>query len=404
MEKRLAVIEISNREVRLIIGNVVNDKPVILYQTSRPVSGLLSHGEIIDFETLTQIVSSLATISDANIKMRFHVSDATIILPASGLNVFKGDKTTNVVSPTSIIETIDIQNVLSLVTKEPIPGGNDIIDIIPDYFITETKKYTEPPIGEKSNFLRLRCKVYTLPNRIVEQYRDVVQRAGIRAKRIFVAPYGIIELAKQSNEFPKDYFLVDMGAQTSTISLVGNQSLFGSVGFTLGGDDLIKFVADEMQISTDEARELVEFHGINERELTFKPVIAKTIINGVQVSYGPDDLNRIIVDFFRDYYFKQFDVVLGQISGTYSTDNLSTLPIVFTGGFSRLHGFDKLAKEKFAQNQSIHYLEPEAIGARSPSYSALVGALLASSKYKGSLSDQRARVSQVERVETKQQE
>ena len=82
-------------------------------------------------------------------------------------------------------------------------------------------------------------------------------------------------------------------------------------------------------------------------------------------------------------------------------DNISTLPIVFTGGFSSLHGFDKIAKEKFVNNQSIHYLQPDAIGARSPSLSALVGALLASSKYKGSLSDQRARVAQVERLETK---
>ena len=403
MERRLAVIEISNREVRLIIGNVVNDKPIILYQTSRPVTGLLSRGEIVDFQTLTQIISSLANIADANIRLRFHVSDATIILPASGLSVFSADKTTNVVSSTSIIEKIDIQNVISLVTKEPIPGGNEIVDIIPDYFITEGGKYQDPPVGEKSNFLRLRSKVYTLPERIVQQYKQAVEQAGIRAKRLFVAPYGIIELAKQSNEFPKDYFLVDMGAEVSTISLVGNQSLFGSTSFTLGGDDLVNFVAQEMQIGNDEARELVELYGINERTLSFKPIIASSIINGVQVNYGPDDLNRIIADFFTTYYFKQFDVVMNQIINDYARDNISSLPIVFTGGFSSLHGFDKIAKEKFTGNQSIHYLQPEAIGARSPSLSALVGALLASSKYKGSLSDQRARVAQVERVETKQE-
>ncbi len=401
MERRLAVIEISNREVRLIIGNVVNDKPIILYQTSRPVTGLLSRGEIVDFQTLTQIISSLANIADANIRLRFHVTDATVILPASGLSVFSADKTTNVVSSTSIIEKIDIQNVLSLVTKEPIPGGNEIVDIIPDYFITETGKYQEPPVGEKSNFLRLRSKVYTLPERIVSQYKQAIEQAGIRAKRLFVAPYGIIELAKQSNEFPKDYFLVDMGAEVSTISLVGNQSLFGSSSFTLGGDDLINFVAQEMQISIDSARELVELYGINERELSFKPTIASSIINDVQVNYGPNDLNRIIADFFTNYYFKQFDVVMSQIVNEYARDNISTLPIVFTGGFSSLHGFDKIAKEKFVNNQSIHYLQPDAIGARSPSLSALVGALLASSKYKGSLSDQRARVAQVERLETK---
>lgn len=403
MEKRLAVIEITNREVRLIIGDVVNDKPVILYQTSRPIPGLISRSEIIDDTTLTQIISSLANIEDPKIRMRLHITDATIILPASGLAVFGADKTTNVVSPTSIIQTIDIQNVISLIEKEAIPGGNAIVDIIPDCFITETQKFAEPPVGKKSNFLRLRAKVHTLPTRVIEQYKNAIERAGIRAKRIFVAPYGIIELAKQMNEFPKDYFLVDMGAETTTISLVGNQSLFASTSFTLGGDDLVTFAAQEMQISNDEAREIIELYGINDRELSFKPTIARATINDVPVKYSLDDLNRIIVDFFKDFYFKQFDVVLKQITDAYSKENLSVLPIVFTGGFSSLHGFDKLAKEKFANNQSIHYLTPNAIGVRSPSFSALVGALIASSKYKGTLSDQRARVAQVDRVETKQE-
>ncbi len=403
MEKRIAVIEITNLEVRLIIGDVVNDKPVILYQTSRPITGLISRSEIMDPETLIKIISSLTNIEDSAIKMRFHITDATVILPASGLSVFQGDKTTNVVSSTSIIEKIDIQNVISLVNKDPIPGGNKIVDIVPDFFLTDTGRYKEPPVGQKSNSLSLRAKVYTLPERIVKDYKDAIELAGIRPKRLFVAPYGIIELAKNTNDIPKDYFLVDMGGEVSTISLVGNQSLFASSCFTLGGEDLIKFVAQEMHISYDEAHELIELYGINERELAFKPTIAKAMVNDVEVKYTPDDLNRYILDFFTEYYFKQFDVTMKQITESIKGSNISTLPIVFTGGFSSLHGFDRLAKEKFINNQSIHYLVPDAIGARHPSFSALVGALLASSKYKGSLSDQKARVATVEREETKQE-
>ena len=402
MEKRIAVIEISNREVRLIIGDVVNDKPVLLYQTTRPIAGLVSRGEIVDKDTLTQIIASLANIVDPNVRMKLRVTDATIIIPAGGLSVYQADKTTTVVSQTSIIEPLDIINVINQVSKEPIPGGNEIVDIVPDYFVTESKKFREPPIGEKSNALKLKAKVYTLPRRIIDSYRTVVSNAGIRPKRMFVTPYGLIELAKQANEFPKDYFLVDMGGECSSISLVGNQSLFASISFTLGGEDLINYVSQEMQITYDMAHELVELYGINERELSFKPVIARAIINDVEVKYTPDDLNKIIIDFFAESYFKQFDVVMSQLTENYSRENLSTLPIVFTGGFSKLHGFDKLAKEKFADNQSIHYLEPNTIGARSRSYAAIVGALIASSKYNGTLSDSRARVAPVERVEEKQ--
>lgn len=403
MEKRIAVIEITNREVRLIIGDVVNDKPVVLYQTSRPINGLISRGEILDENTLSQIIASLGNIADEKMKTRLRVSEATLILPPSGLSVYQTDKTTNVVSSNSIIESIDIQNVISLVVKEEIPGGNEIVDIVPDYFLIQSGRTQEPPLGKTSNFLTLKCKIYALPARIIRSYRKVLESANIRAKRLFVSPYGTIELVKQTNEFPKDYFLIDMGAQTSSISLVGNHSLFASNTFTLGGEDLINYVAEEFQIPFDDAHELVEIYGINERKLTYRPVIASAIINGVQVQYSPDDLNRVIIDFFANSYFKQLDVALKNLVEEYSRDSLGSLPIIFTGGFSKLHGFDRLAKEKFAIHQSINYLEPDVIGARNASLSSLVGALLASSKYKGTLSDQRARVSPVDRVDANQQ-
>ena len=400
MEKRLAVIEITNRVVRLIIGNVVNDKPVISYRAERSISGLISRGEIIDFATLTEIISSLTTIVDKASNKSYRVMDATIIIPPSGLLVYQGDKTTNVVSTSSIIERLDIQNVLSLVQKEPIPGGNQIVDIVPDMFVIEGgRKSLNPPLGEKSNFLTIKSKVYTLPTHVIEEYKKAIESANVRAKRIFITPYSLIELVKQSKEFPKDYFLVDMGAQTSSISLVGNHSLYSSISFTLGGDDLIKYVKDELQISYDDAKEIIELYGINERALSYRPTIVSTIVDGLETEYSPDDLNNVIVDFFDNFYFKQFDVALTTIVNEYPRESLRNLPIIFTGGLSKLHGFDRLAKEKFVSNQSLHYLQPEAVGARDASYSALVGALIASSKYKGSLSDQKARVAQVERVD-----
>ena len=56
-----------------------------------------------------------------------------------------------------------------------------------------------------------------------------------------------------------------------------------------------------------------------------------------------------------------------------------------------MFGFENLAKEKFENSASLHYLEPKCIGARDTSFSAGVGAIFASSKYKGSLSDTRTK-------------
>ena len=116
--------------------------------------------------------------------------------------------------------------------------------------------------------------------------------------------------------------------------------------------------------------------------------------------HDPESLNSIIKEFFNEEYFGKFDTAYETLMKGYP-DNIKTLPIVFTGGLSKMIGFEHLAKEKFVQNASIHYMEPSCIGARDTSFSAIVGAIYASNKYKGSLSDTRVKNNQLQRVNEK---
>ena len=85
-------------------------------------------------------------------------------------------------------------------------------------------------------------------------------------------------------------------------------------------------------------------------------------------------------------------------------DNIRNLPVVFIGGLTKMFGFETLVKDKFANNASLHYLEPRCIGARDTSYSALIGAIYASSKYKGALSDTRVKSNQLQRDKDKEKD
>lgn len=397
--KSVAVIEITNKVARLIVGNVLDDKPVIIYTTERPIEGMVARGEIVDFNGLVNVLNTLKSIQDPNLHLKLSISEATLIIPPLGLEVFQADKTTNIVSPTSIIEQIDISNVLSLVSKERVPNGSEIVDIVPDLFITETgTAYEVPPIGQKSNSLTLRAKVLAMPNHIIDQYRRVAEAAQIRARRILVSPYALTQLVKNDTSMPQHYILLDMGAATTTVSLVGYKSIISSNVLMLGGNDLALQISDEFEIDPMQATELVELYGITTRELSFVPVIVNGINRlGEAKNFTTKDLNNTINDFLKNYYFKQLDVVLTTLLTGCST-KVSKLPVVVTGGFSNLKGFKDIISTKFADHEAIYFLSPTSVGVRDPKYSCSVGAMIASSKYRGALSDQRAKVSQIERV------
>ena len=397
--KQYAVIEITNTVARLVVGNVLDENPVIVYSTERPIEGLVTRGEIADFNGLVDVLANMRKISDEALRLRLTISEASVIVPPLGLEIFQTDKTTNVVSPTSIIEAIDIQNVLSLVQKERVTSGSEIVDIIPDFFVLEqTGTFVEPPIGQKSNTLSLRAKVHSMPSRVIDDYKRVVESAGIHVRRLMVSSYATLEYLKSTKITPNNYLIMDMGAGSTTLSLVGGNCLFNSNVILLGGNDLSLQIADEFDIDPLKATELMELYGISDREMSFDPVISSGISDRTVT-----DLNRVIEDFFREFYFKQLDVGLATLLTGYS-QRVAKLPIIVTGGFSKLKGVQKLLQEKFKENESVTFVSPHVVGARNPKYCASLGALVVSTHYKGTLSDQRARVSPVERVGDKSEE
>ena len=391
MEKPLTVVEISDTQVRIAVGYEHNNKINLVYMAERPINGLISHGEIIDLTTLSQILSSMREFKNETTKEKFVVNEATLLLPSLGLNVFQSEKTTNVVSPFGVIAQIDIENVISLVQKETVPSGSEIIDIIPDSFTLEQgRSYINPPIGEHSNNIKVNAKIHCLQTRIVSEYKRAAEAAHIKVRRLCVSSYAIAELGRYVESLPHSYILVDMGAEMSNISLIGNNTPFETIAFYSGGNDLINRIVENFRIGPEDALSLLKKYGLDERPLSYKPVIAKGNVDGVIKEFDPDALNLIIKTFFLEDYFAQFDVVFENLMKGYP-EAVRNLPIVFTGGFSKLIGFENLAKEKFSKSQSIHYLEPSTFGARDARFSAIIGAMYASSKYKGSLSDSRVK-------------
>ena len=401
MENYISAIEISDTKVRLAVGYVKDDKVNLIHVSEKHIHGLVSRGEIIDFQTLSSIISSMREFKDETTKEKIIINDVTLVLPSLGLNVFQSSKTSNVVSPYATIAAIDIENVISLVQKEAIPSGSEIIDIIPDSFVLEMgRSYINPPINERSNNITIRAKIHTLPAHLVEDYKRVLEGARFKVRRMCVSSYAIAELARYNNEIPKSYILCDLGADVSNITLVGNSTIFETISFLNGASDLINKVADKFGIQYEGALELIRKYGLDERPLTYKPTISKSDINGVETHQDPESLNEIIKEFFVKEYFPKFDTAYETLMKGYP-ENIRNLPIVFTGGLSKMIGFEKFAKEKFESNASIHYLEPLCIGARDTSFSAVVGAIYASSKYKGSLSDTRIKSNQLQRVNDK---
>ena len=396
MEKLTACFEISSDAIKVLIGYELGDAPVVLYRVRKVMPEQIKEGQITDPNGLIRALAELHNLVDEPAHLRISISEIYFVLPPIGLMVYESDKTTNVVAPNNEIAKIDISNVVSLVKKEAIPGGNVIVDIIPDEFVLEDgQRFNNPPLGKKSVSLTIKAKIHSLPSKVPATYNKLLTQAGFRVRRASVSTYCIAELFKTYQELPTSYVLIDMGGRLTTVSLIGRGAPYSSASFFRGGDDLTEAIAASLETTFAAAEKLKVEYGYRAVTHAYEPPLPIDDDYARENPFYQRHLNGIISTFFESYQAVLSNAVsslLSRYGGKYDS-----LPVVITGGASRLYGIRPFL-EQALPGRELSFPLPRSIGARDAGFSALLGLLINSGKYVGSLEDNYHGVGSVSRV------
>ena len=396
MEKLIACFEISSSAIKVLIGYELGGSPVVLYRAKKEVPGLIRDGQISDPNGLLRALSEFHTIQDENAHLHIEISEICFLFPPIGLMVYESDKTTSVVAPTNEVGRIDVTNVTSLVRKENVPGGNVVVDIIPDEFILDDgTRYTDPPLGRKSSSLTIRAKIHTLSEAVANTYNRLVVQAGYHAKKASVSTYCIAELFKTYKDLPQTYLLVDMGARLTSVALIGNGSAYAAASF-YNGDDLTEQIAQAFECTFAEAEKLKTEYGYRPELRSYEPPLPFQTTVEKQGQYQQKHLNEIIGNYYESY-LPMLSNAVSSLFARYGANATENLPLILTGGASSLIGIEGFIAKAFP-NRSVFYVTPRSIGARDRGYAALLGMLITGERYVGSLEDARRGMGGVSRV------
>lgn len=399
MEKESAVIEITSSAVKITVGYELDDRPHVIYTSSRPISGMVENGIIVNPSALINVISSISKIEDEEAKLRITINDIVLVVPPLGLEIYQGDQTTSVLNEKDGISKLDIGNVIKLVKNQMSRTNNVIVDIIPDKFLLDQERvFGEPPLGVVSTSLTVKAKVHTLPRSICHEYRHVIESAGIRVKRVVVAPYCVARLLANDSSLPKSFIYFDCGDQITTATIISGGSIFNSCYFFGGGNKLSNVIQNKFGINKQDADNIIRLYGYDTRKLSYNPIVCTVKDHDDNVhEYTVIDLNECIKQYL-DSYIHSMKTSLAQLKTAIPSQK--DLPIVIGGGFSKLSGLVDYIRENF-NYISVYEAPLKVIGARDPKYLNSVGAILTISKYRGTLEDSTNRVTPVNREENK---
>ena len=391
MKDSICALEISHKYLKIVFGYAQDNQVMVTFVKKIPLSHALESGAIKDRAAIVKELSKNNPIMDESLHFQHLIDNALLVLPPYGLEIYETTQFTSVISPEKIVGELDIKNIYNIIRNKKLPVDNELIDIIPDSFMLDNgNRYALPPVGKESSAITVHAKVHTLPKRINEEHTSCLVDSNIKVNRRVVSPFAVSELLATYPDVPATYFLVDMGASSTTISLVDNHQIFATRSFSWGGDNITNSIVTSFNISEEEAEKIKILYGLDKREMKFDYPVAKVSTPLGDVNCTISQLNQIIEkELFS--FVNMFTLGLEQLVNAYNIDEASSIPVVFIGGASQLKGLKEFLSSRL-ENKNCKFLKNRTIGARDPSLTSLLGAILVNKKYPVNRSENAAQV------------
>lgn len=388
MEKAINTLEISASSVKLVVGYELEGEPYVLYANRLPLSQAIVKGEITFPDQVINVIKKLVT--DASETLGIDIIEVVLALPTIDFEVYKATQVTNTLG--NKIDRIDIKNVMALFRKNKVDPNKAIVAILPQVFKTDNDQtYRILPLGEVSNTLTVEAFLHVLPLWVYNTYIDVVTKSGLKVSKVYADKYAISEYLNRQNSATSNYFLVDFGAKTTSITFVNNHNLYFSRLINSGSDDLTYLIAQKFGLEISDAEKLKIDYGLDHRNVNVNFPIAKGIgENGAVVDVTLNELYNVTHEFLAGH-LQQIINEIKIVGKTQSIVNLNKYPLLFVGGGSSIYNY----KEIIALDRSFpdkYIIKLDTIGARNLVYAVNLGLIKAFSKYTQDIGDERTSV------------
>jgi cell division protein FtsA len=384
--KRYAALEITSKAVRLVYGYCLDGTVYVLHALETGVNAL-DGGQVAEHDLLVNTIKGL--INAANEKLGINIKEVILSLPPLGLVLCRDSASTLTIDQSNEIQQLDINNAISQLRKHKFQEGLKIVNVIPyQYLLDNSSNDSESPLGKKSEQLTVHASIYAMRDSIISGYVSAVQSANLQILQLVIAPYASSLYMKGHEEIPSSYYLLDFGAELTTLTQINQQTtIVANTCFKYGSDRITQYLADKLGLTFKEAKMVKEKYGIDKNP-SFNVKIYK--------DFTMEDFSSNIVEALNPL----IDAIKNQINEWNSAEK-RFLPIVITGGGSALYGFKELL-EKNLQSQVIDFT-PDSFGARFKSYQNCLGLIKYADNHLSHIEKDELSTTTITRVQSKVQ-
>lgn len=254
----IVALEFGSSSIRGIAGRRdANGIVSILDIETEKAADSVRKGIIYNIDKTTAAIRNI--IGRLNDKLDVNVTRAYVGITGQSLHSVR-----NFVSrqlETKVKITNDLVDALMDSNRTTTYTDSEILDVVPQEYVIGTRNVIDP-IGVQSDHIEAHFLNIVARTTILDNVRKCMRLAGLDIVDTFISPMILADSMLSNNEKISGCALVDMGADTTTVSVYYENILRHIVVIPLGGNNITYDIAISQQMEHEESENIKRKHGI----------------------------------------------------------------------------------------------------------------------------------------------
>lgn len=272
----------------------------------------------------------------------------------------------------------DIRRVIQAAKVVAVTPDKEIIDIIPEQYIVDGYDEIRDPLGMVGVRLEVDANLVVASCTTVQNIIRSVQRSGLTIDGIVIEPLGTSSVILNEDEKELGVALVDVGAETTDISIFKKGSLVYTKVIPVGGNHITNDISIVCKMSTSDSENIKKQYGVASANYVSEDDVIK--ISNIGGKGEKDIYLMEIAQVIEARVSEILSLIRNQIEKSGHTDSLSAGIVITGGGLFNIKGILDVAQSYFEVPVRLGY--PNYIGVANPIYSAAAGIAMYSLKSK----------------------
>jgi cell division protein FtsA len=339
-DRMIVAIDVGTTKICVLVAQKLCDDQMTILGIGKAPSEGLKKGIVVNIGQTVQSIK--LAVKEAELMSGMTITSAYVGI--SGSHIHSINSQGAVPIKRGVVRTQDITNVISAAQAIPIPEGQHILHVLPQYFIVDNQERINDPIGMHGVRLEVMTHIITGATALVADLVSCCEQAGVDVRDVVLEPLASAAAVLTPDEQELGAGILDIGGGTSDFAVYQHGTIRHTKVVPIAGTQFTRDIAIGLRTTLDDAERIKREYGAADLSCVEKDTILDVAciqgseLQKIQHEYVVSILNaraQELLEFIK-HDMNTFDIVPYMSAG-----------LVLTGGGALLRGLDTLAQDMF---------------------------------------------------------